>query len=168
MSKNRVPYGEQFMLLLELKDVECWNYGDCKATLPIGTVVKLDSVNDATHTTISLPQHKNGIPITFKDGRPYSGVSHKHPRDPGNYTGGNGYRFIVENKALGAAIGVLMPRTTPDIVGDIMAYESGQADEKQTKRLFKTLQRTGIGHKLQGHYSSRMKKPPSRKRKEAA
>lgn len=156
MSKIKVPYGETFTLKTPLENLECWNHGDCMATLPVGETVKLDSVSDATHTTLSLPKRPDGIPVTFKDGRPYTGVEHQHPREDRKYTGSNGYRFIVENQALGAAIGVPMPKKTMDLVGDIMAYESGEADEKTVKRLFRTLRKTGIGSRLQGHYSSRM------------
>lgn len=39
-----------------------------------------------------------------------------------------------------------------DLVGSIMAHEDGTLDEKGTRRLFRHLQRTGLGNKLQGHY----------------
>lgn len=152
----KAPYGQAFVLKTALENVECWNHGDCMATLPAGEVVELVCVNDATHTTIRLPNQEDGIPVAFKDGRPYTGIKHQHPRENREYVGGNGYRFIAENQALGAAIGVPMPKKTADLVGDIIAHESGQADEKTTKRLFKTLKKSGIGSKLQGRYSSRM------------
>ncbi len=39
-----------------------------------------------------------------------------------------------------------------DLVESIMAHEDGSLDEKGTRRLFRHLQRTGLGNKLQGHY----------------
>ena len=43
-----------------------------------------------------------------------------------------------------------------DLVGELMAYEDGSGDDKRTSKLFSHLKKTGIGSKLQGHYSSRM------------
>ncbi len=140
--KTQVPYGKTFLLLSPLVDVECWNLtsGE-KFTLQAETLIRLEHVNDYTHTTIQLMNGNNqtvGTLLQTKDG----------VRE--------GYRFIVENQALSKAIGIPMPKKTPSLVSDIMAYENGTADEKTTKRLFKTLKKTGIGSKLQGHYSSRM------------
>lgn len=43
-----------------------------------------------------------------------------------------------------------------DLVGEIIAYESGESDAARTEALFEHLRTTGIGRQLQGHYSSRM------------
>jgi len=43
-----------------------------------------------------------------------------------------------------------------DIVDDIMDYEGGNFNDKQTKKLFKKLKKTGLGYKLQGHYGRRL------------
>ena len=133
----KAPYGQTFALKAALVNVECWNKtGKERFTLPAGTLLKLEHVNDSTSTTCMA----------------------QDPEEPGKalelYPGA--YRWIVENQALGAAIGVPMPKRTADLVGDIIAYESGQAGARQAKRLFRTLKETGIGAKLQGHYSSRM------------
>lgn len=131
----KIPYGKTFVLKTELTGIECWNRTDGERfTLPAGTLLKLEHVNDATHTTC-MAQTEGG---------------ESREMFPGCY------RWIVENQALGVAIGVRMPKRTGDLVGDIMAYESGEATPKQEKRLFSTLHRTGIGRRLQGHYSSRM------------
>lgn len=130
-----VPYGKTFALKRALENVECWNKSsDERYTLPVGTLLKVEHVNDATHTTC-MAQDKHGkAPELF----------------PGCY------RWIVENQALGDAIGITMPNKTGDLVGDIIAYAIGDATPKQAKRLFTTLRKTGIGRKLQGHYSRRM------------
>lgn len=39
-----------------------------------------------------------------------------------------------------------------DIVGQIMAYESGEMDESQTIVFFQHLVDSGLAFKLQGHY----------------
>jgi hypothetical protein len=62
----------------------------------------------------------------------------------------------VNNEILSEAIGIELPRKTADIVGDLIAYEENHASPSQVKRLFKTLKKTGLGLKLQGHYSSKM------------
>ena len=43
-----------------------------------------------------------------------------------------------------------------NMVDEIMAYESGEMNPTQTKKLFAKLRKKGIGKSLQGHYSSRM------------
>lgn len=143
--KTQAPYGQTFPLLSDLTNVECWNFTDnSRYTLPKGTMLKVEHVNDATHTTCMVIVPK---PPLREDGcqpADVSPIAH------------NAWRFIVENQALAAAIGVPMPKKTADLVGDIIAYESGTASPKRTKKLFSTLRKTGIGRKLQGHYSSRM------------
>lgn len=131
----KAPYGKTFALKTPLVDVECWNRtANERYTLPAGTLLKLEHVNDATHTTC-MAQTEGG-----KSRAIFPGC----------------YRWIVENQALGEAIGVKMPKRTADLIGDIIRYESGEATAAQESKLFSTLRRTGIGRKLQGHYSSRM------------
>ena len=143
MSMTVAPYGRKFFTSMPLIGVECWNFtGGEKHTLPTGTILEVERVYDATHTTCMLCDESGdhpGIMLSLKDG-----------------TQQRGYRFIVENQQLGKSIGHPMPKKTQDMIGDLLAYESGNADGKQTKRLFRTLRKTGIGSKLQGHYSSRM------------
>jgi hypothetical protein len=43
-----------------------------------------------------------------------------------------------------------------DFIDRLIAYETGQQTADETKAFFKELQDTGIGKKLQGHYSSKM------------
>ena len=143
------PYGRTFTLKTALEHVECWNCSDgSTGTIPGGTLILVEYANDSTRTTVMVkdgegPKGRMGLTLENKpDGSP--------PQQKA------GYRFIVENQALGAAIGVPMPKKTADLVGDIIAYETGEADDEQTDRLFDTLRETGIGAKLQGHYSSRM------------
>jgi hypothetical protein len=154
--KNKVPYGQTFALKTALENVKCWNFTtDQTFTVPAGLLVRLENVDDATHTTVCVVDSEGkapGIELTYIP-RYFAHIASTHELQPITALG---YRFIVENQALGSAIGIPMPKKTADLVGDIIAYESGMADEKQTKRLFKTLKTTGIGSKLQGHYSSRM------------
>ncbi len=145
------PYNKVFTLLQPLEHVECWNYYCAAwATIPAGELIEVCHENDATHTTISVkPGHANeGIPVFMPDSAPMMLRDGSGPS--------MGYRFIVDNQVLGEAIGVTMPKRTADLVGQIINYESGDASPVETERLFKTLRRTGIGRKLQGHYSSRM------------
>jgi len=143
MVKKAIPYGQTFKLNQPILSVECWNFTRGELfDLPVGTSISLECVNDAKHTTVCVRDSNgraNGLPLMFKNG-----------------TTQTGYRFIVENQCLGRAIGLEMPKRTMDLVGDLIRYEEGKSNEKQTKRLFNTLRKTGIGNRLQGHYSSRM------------
>lgn len=145
----QVPYGQSFVLRRPLTDVECWNSSrDSTSSFAVGETITLCRVYDATHTTVVCAE-KDGRPLTNKDGTPdlYTVGTQQYPR--------HGYRFIVPNQILGEAIGIEMPATTPDLVGDLIAYETGEATPEQEAALFETLRETGIGKKLQGHYSSR-------------
>lgn len=123
------PYGQTFALKSPLANVECWNRNDHERfTLPAGTLLKLEHANDAKHTTCMASREM------------FPGC----------------YRWIVGNVELEAAIGIEIPHVTGDLIGELIAYESGEATPKQTRQLFTTLRKTGIGSKLQGHYSSRM------------
>lgn len=133
--KKELPYHKTFTLLADIPNVECWNWTSGKTvTLPKGATLKVIQVYDATHTTCSIVDEK-GETVEFAP---------------------SGYRWIINNTALSKAIGAYVPRRTGDLVGDLIAYESGESSPKQTARLFKKLRKTGIGRKLQGHYSSRM------------
>ena len=139
------PYGQNFVLTTPLEDVECWNRTDGKLwTIPAGTTVLVCHVNDATHTTVQVVAGPALVMRHGALGLPLSSLEDV------------GYRFIVENQTLGDAIGVEMPKRTADLIGDLIAYESGEATPTQTRRLFRKLKSTGIGSRLQGHYSSRM------------
>lgn len=51
----------------------------------------------------------------------------------------------------------LSPITAHDkMIENLIAYESGELNEKETKTFFKQLKKSGVGKSLQGHYSSRM------------
>jgi hypothetical protein len=148
-------YNKTYVLNRALEHVECWNFIDgMQATIESGQTIEVCHPYDAFHTTIQCT-NPDGIPVFTKENLPFSGVSWPHPKG-GTYTGSNGYRFIVNNEILSEAIGIELPRKTADIVGDIIAYEENHASPSQVKRLFKTLKKTGLGLKLQGHYSSKM------------
>lgn len=128
----KIPYGQTFKLLLDIHDVECWNKtGKERFTLPAGLLLKLEHGYNETSTTC-MAQDPGRAGEAFEV---YPGA----------------YRWIIENQKLGAAIGVKMPKKTADLVGDIIAYENGQATKAQVKRLFKS----PVCRHLQGHYSSR-------------
>lgn len=133
--KQSLPYDKIFTLSIDIPNAECWNWSNNeRVTLPANTRVRVLRVYDATHTTIEVVDQNNNT-VEFAP---------------------NGYRWIVPNTILAKAIDAYVPERTADLIGDIIAYESGEASEQQTKKLFKKLQKTGIGRKLQGHYSSRM------------
>jgi hypothetical protein len=156
MKESEIPYGKTFQLKAALVDVECWNFSTPQRfTVPAGLLVRLDTIADTTHTTVCVVDEAgeaSGIELG------YVPTFHHHIPSTHDRTQRTaiGYRFIVENQILGEAIGIEMPKTTSDLVGDLIAYETGTTDDKTTKRLFKTLKKTGIGSRLQGHYSSRM------------
>lgn len=147
-------YGQTFTLLEPLERVECWNFSsEVIGNFAAGETITVLHGYDSTQTTIQCAE-KDGRPVFNPDGTP---LMSKHKfLEGGEPAQQVGYRFIVNNEALGKAIGVDMPKKTPDLVGDLMAYEDGTATPKQTKRLFRQLRKSGIGSKLQGHYSSRM------------
>jgi hypothetical protein len=134
------PYGQIFNLQSPLEQVESWNHTDGSlTTIPAGEAVRVLHVYDSSSTTIQSCREE-GLEV----------------RCPADGKSSIGYRFIVNNVALSKAIGVQLPVRTRDLVGEIIAYENGQAAAPQTRRLFRTLRRTGLGKGLQGHYSSRM------------
>jgi len=145
--KIKPPYKQTLPLLHPLPKSQCWNSTNgSTADLPAGLLITVEGGYDAWNTTI----------LASTCG------SSAYPADPRIHIGGLpltdgtlGYRFIIPNQTLGEALGVSMPKKTGDIIGDIIAYESGEASPSQTRRLFRSLKKTGIGKKLQGHYSSR-------------
>jgi hypothetical protein len=139
-----IPYGTIHKLAKPLYRVRCENYsGDySRHVLAAGQLVRLNNVSSARETSITVVDVSDkspGIEIRLNTGRMVLG-----------------YRFEVNNEALGEAIGIEFPETTPDLLGDLIEYESGGASPSQTLRLFRELRRSGIGAKLQGHYISRM------------
>lgn len=131
-------YGRDFTLLLPLEKVECWNQtDDSYGNIPAGHTIHVCHANDATRTTILAS--KEGMPIFHKDGTPNKSL---------------GYRFIVPNTILGPAIGQPMPATTPDLIGDIIAVESGPSTRKQRQHVIRALKGTSLGAKMKHRYGS--------------
>jgi hypothetical protein len=140
-------YGKKFILRLPLNGIECWNFTDgSTGKFNVGESVEVLHIYDTTHTVIQCEE---------KDGRPVF-LNGDHKVSPHSGERVMGYRFIAPNLALWNAIGVKRPRKTADLVGDLIAHETGNATPIQQKRLFRTLRKSGIGAKLQGHYSSQM------------
>lgn len=134
-------YDQDHVLIAPLTNVECWNCTDgSSGDFQAGETIRVLHVHDKTHTTIQCKE-KDGHPLNNPDGTPSER---------------KGWRFIVPNTMLARAIQAEVPLETVDLIGDLIAYETGEADEETTERLFNTLRETGIGSKLQGHYSSRM------------
>jgi hypothetical protein len=134
------PYGQTVALRSDLSDVECWDF-TCGSLfiLPAGTLVRADYLSDPTHTTVSVLDAAGrtpGLALVRKDGRTQTG-----------------YRFVVGNGALAAATGLAIPESTGDLLGSVIAYETGQLGERDTERLFRELRETAIGRRLQGRYS---------------
>ncbi len=140
----KFKYHVPVVLVKPLEKCECWNFTDGKyASFAVGEEIKPIRAFDATHTTFECKE-------CDADGRPVCNA------DGSTYAGSNGYRFIADNNALAEATGLPIPEKVFDLVGQIMAYESGELDEAQTQELMDYLRTTGIGKQLQGRYSSRM------------
>lgn len=144
-NEQPIPYGLKFKLTEPLRDVECWNFiTDSTFTLPAGSTIELCSVSDSKHTTVRLLDETgecNGVELTYMS--------------RGQLVKQRGYRFIINNKVLGEAMSMTFPETTEDIVGDIIAYENGEATPEQEAKLLAN----PICRHLQGHYSSRCTAP---------
>lgn len=107
-------------------------------TIPAGMRIRLDTVHDQSSITVCLVDEKDkAIPL------------------PGVLLRDH-YRFDVPNAILGPALGITLPVKQRDIVAEIMHYEQGDATPKEERSLFAELRRSGLGYRLQGHYSSRM------------
>jgi hypothetical protein len=134
-------YGKDFVLRSPLEQVRCWNCTDgSTGSFAVGETITVVCIYDAHSTTI-LCKEADGRPLTNKDGTPQRT---------------EGYRFIVPNAMLNSAIDADVPLTTPDLIGDIIAYEEGTASPEQEQALFETLRESGLGYKLQGHYGRSM------------
>jgi hypothetical protein len=138
-SPKQSPYGKVVTLTVPVNKVECWNFVDGSThTLPAGTMLKLENVHESGSTTCMLVD---------KDGN--------HPGimlQLANGTKQRGYRFILKNATLNRLANAKLPRKAFDIVGAIMAYESGQMPPRQTLSLFRRLKKDGLLSQLQGHY----------------
>jgi hypothetical protein len=153
-TKAQSPYGQTATTARELTGVECWNFISRDTfTLPAGTRLRIDNPSDATKTVVCVVDECGeavGLRLTYTPTR----FPHILAIDgPVHQTG---YRFIVCNGALAEATGLPIPTRTFDLVGELIAYETGKASTKRVRRLFGRLRETGIGSRLQGHYSSRM------------
>lgn len=130
------PYNT-YVTLLRPVTATCWNFSNnVTATIPKGSTILIKHAYDATSTTIVAgctgddPKLKQGGLLCSN--------------------GKQGYRFIIPNKELNAAAGkVLVPDTTADIIGDIIAAEAGNTDA--TQRVLDS----GINKQLQGAWSSK-------------
>ena len=134
------PYGKVVILTGPATNVECWNFTAAGSThtLPTGTRLVLEHVYDSDSTTCMLVDeagHRPGILLKREDG-----------------TKQVGYRFIINNADLNRLSDAKLPKKAYDVVGAMMAYESGDLNKKETLRLFKHLKSEGLLSKLQGHY----------------
>lgn len=146
-------YGREFTLLEPLEKVECWNYSSAvHGNFAAGEKITVVQIYDAHHTTI-LCAEEGGRPTFNADGSPHTWTPSYDGAVPQPSLG---YRFIVNNEVLSKAIGFPIPKQTPDLVGDILAYESGEMTEDEEEEFLDRLAESGVGNKLQGHYSSRM------------
>lgn len=154
-------YGIKVVLQKDLTNVECWNCTDgSTGTIPAGNTIEVCHVNDATHTTIQV---ESGPALTCVDRYiepPQPPACSRKPglmglklnlkpdgSEPQNVYG---YRFIVPNKMLREATGLPYPEKTRDLVGEIMAAESGELDDNQMRETIKALKADGSFKGLQG------------------
>ena len=132
-------YGKTVVLNRQLDGVECWNFTDGSLhVLAAGVRVRTEHVNDETSTVVMVVDEKGdapGVELVMKDGTPRTG-----------------YRFIVNNAKLAEATGLKVPRRTRDVVGEMMAWEQGELDERKTASLFRHLKKAGLLPGLQGCY----------------
>ena len=154
-------YNIKVVLQKDLVDVECWNCTDgSTGTIPAGTTIEVCNVNDATHTTICVEE---GPALTCVDRYIEPPQPPACSRKPGlmglklnKHADGSepqnvyGYRFIIPNAILRAATGLPYPDKTRDLVGEIMAAESGELDDEQMKETIKALKADGTFKGLQG------------------
>lgn len=147
--KKNTVYGRSFTLLLPLNGIECWNHNNnAVGKFQVGETITVNHVYDATHTTITCAE-KEGRPV-FLDGKVMLWNGHEYGTEQGKPV--MGYRFIAPNEALANAIGKKMPKHTIDIVGDIIAVESGTGTQVQARRVASVLQGTSIGDKFKRRY----------------
>lgn len=154
-------YGKCVALKTDLLKVQCWNCTDgSTGDIPAGTEVEICHAHDATNTTICVKTGSSLVCVdAFYQPTPpacamKSGLMglplNKHPdgRPPAQE---HGFRFIVPNTMLREA-GVDVPVTTRDIVGEIIAFESGEMNEDQARSLLTALKEDGTLPHLQGSY----------------
>ena len=133
------PYGKTVILKEDAHGVECWNFiGDKTYTLPAGTRLLLEHVNDEDSTTCMFVNEHNE----------HTGILLRRP-DGGEQ---RGYRFILKNTELNRLADAGLPAKTFDIVGAIMSYEQGDMNQADTLDLFRRLKKDGLLSQLQGHY----------------
>lgn len=146
-----VPFRQTFRLLTPLVNVQCDNFvGHDEFTVPAGLLVRLEHPRSTTEIVVCVVDDKGeapGIELTYVPTY-HVHIASTHDRTPIKQTG---YRFVVGLQALGAAIGIEIPMTVPDLVGDMIAHETGTLDRSGTRRLVRTLRKTGTNG-LQGHY----------------
>jgi hypothetical protein len=129
---NNIPYGETVITQAELADVECWNLSDKRFDIPAGTRLRVEYVGGPSITVCAM--------VDMRD------IPTPHPKNR------LAYRFCVDNLQLGRALGKEFPATTPDLVGDLIAYESGEMDEARSNEFLKELKEAGLAGRLRGHY----------------
>ena len=139
-STKSSPYGKVVILTGPATNVECWNFVQAGSThtLPAGTKLLLEHVNDSDTTTCMLVDeagNRPGILLQREDG-----------------TKQVGYRFIIKNAELNRLSDAKLPKKAFDSVGAIMAYEAGEMNKRETISFFKRLKKEGILSQLQGHY----------------
>jgi hypothetical protein len=142
---KKSPYGKTVVLTEALTGVECWNFIDgSEHTLPKGSLLQLEYATESDSTVCMLVDETGespGISLVVNDGGKQLG-----------------YRFIVKNKDLNRLANAGLPAKTYDIVGNIMAYETGTLDESETMTLFQRLKSGGMLSQLQGHYGRTAKR----------
>ena len=140
MKKSTLPssYG-QTRALNQPVQAECWNFTSGEIfTLPAGTLLNIEHVYDATHTTCMLVDAEGntpGVTLGCQDG-----VSR------------TGYRFIVLNTDLSSATGLQIPARTYDLVGEMVQYESIGLPRTRARRLLRKLKTSRTLRGLQGSY----------------
>lgn len=130
------------VLSAELTGVECWNFTGqgARFTLPAGTRLRLDDSHDLNRSTwTSVNEEGKAYPVSL-----FMGAD----------TWRDGYRFIIRNDLMAAQHELEFP-PYDDFLDLIIAYEEGNLDEENTRRMFADPR---CRH-LQGHYSSRCTAP---------
>lgn len=128
------PESKRVKLVQPLTDVECWNSTKgATATLPAGTEIEIQGPGGNKSTTIQAGWSENDGGIPLSDGTV-------------------GYRFIVPNDQLAAAIGREVEDQF-DVVGQLMAFDEGELDREETIALFQHLVTSGIIKSIEGRYA---------------
>lgn len=158
--KSDSLYNLKVVLQKDLTNVECWNcIDDSTGTIPAGTTIEVCHVNDATHTTIQVESGPALICVdryyqpqppacSIKPG--LMGLKLNLKPDGSKPQQKHGFRFIIPNAMLRAATGLPYPDRTRDLVGEIMAAESGELDDDELRETIKALKADGSFRGLQG------------------